>query len=70
MVFVDVDCLKRKNMHETGIIEHNVKRGFDHFRKDVRASCANTENLSFPLQSPLLECSRLISNDGKYGDLI
>ena len=69
MVFVDVDCLKRKNMHETEIIEHNVMRGFNHFRKDVPASCANTENLSIPLHSSLSEC-RLISNDGKYGDLI
>jgi hypothetical protein len=40
MIYVDnAGCLKRKPVHETGMVQHDEIRSFDHFPKNVGATC-------------------------------
>lgn len=60
---VNVDCLKRKSLHEAEMVQCDEMRSFDRLTKNVGTSCSIETDLSFPMQSQLLGSNQL-SDEG------
>jgi len=62
---VNADCLKRKSLHETEMVQCDEIRSFDRFSKNVGTSYSIETDLSISMQSQLLGSNQLIGNEGK-----